>query len=78
MVVPRWVTEGLLEELQDALGIPVGVVEQQITREVTPETQAWQEEIHTWDTLQETAQRMLEVLGQVGKGWWEAHLHPCH
>ncbi|XP_063870908.1 dynein axonemal heavy chain 10-like isoform X4 [Scylla paramamosain] len=64
VAAPLWVAEGLLEELQGALGSPVGVVAQQVMREVTPETRAWQEEIKTWDAQQEAARRRLAALRQ--------------
>ncbi|XP_050721570.1 uncharacterized protein LOC127001253 isoform X3 [Eriocheir sinensis] len=62
--VPHWVVEGLLEELCAALGSPVGKVADQVTREVTPESQAWQQEVAAWDDLVAAAGRRLDMFGQ--------------
>ena len=60
--------EALLEELLATLGSLVSVVAQQVTREVTAETRAWEEEIRTWDALQDAARRKLTALRKVSEG----------
>ncbi|KAK4315961.1 hypothetical protein Pmani_012837 [Petrolisthes manimaculis] len=61
--VPRWSVLALVEEVRSALGGgALGPVASQVVREVTSETQAWQEEVHLWDTMQDLARRQLHQL----------------
>lgn len=56
----------MLEELETSLTGQVCSVAQQITRDVTPETEAWQQEAQVWDATQEEAQHRLQHIRLVG------------
>ncbi|KAK3856108.1 hypothetical protein Pcinc_037531 [Petrolisthes cinctipes] len=60
--VPRWSVLALVGEVRSSLGGPLGQVASQVVREVTSETQAWQEEVDLWDTTQDLARRRLDHL----------------
>lgn len=63
--VPLWAVLVLVGQVRSSLGGPLGPVASQVVREVTSETQAWQEEVDIWDAMQDLACRQLDQLEEV-------------
>lgn len=63
--MPAWTVLEMAAELRSALLGQVSVLAMQMTREVNPETQAWQQEVDEWDAAQDKAQHQIQLIEQV-------------
>lgn len=56
----------MIDELETSLTGLVCNVAQQVTRDMTSEIEAWQQEAQVWDNTQEDAQHRLHCIKRVG------------